>query len=36
METMVDLNIGKEEKEWDKIVKNKGYHEQQSITRYVA
>jgi hypothetical protein len=33
---VADLNTGKEEEEWAKIVKNKGYHEQQSITRYVA
>jgi hypothetical protein len=33
---VVDLNTGKEEEEWAKIVKNKGYHEQQAITRYVA
>jgi hypothetical protein len=33
---VADLNKEKEEEEWAKIVKVKGYHEQQSITRYVA
>jgi hypothetical protein len=35
-ETLIDINIGKEEEEWAKIVKNKGYHEKKSITMYVA
>jgi hypothetical protein len=33
---VADLNTRKEEEEWAKIVKNKGYHEKQAITRYVA
>jgi hypothetical protein len=30
------LNSEKEEEEWDRIMKDKGHHEQQDITRYVA
>jgi hypothetical protein len=33
---MVDLNPGREEEEWARIVKDKGYHEHQAITRYMA
>jgi hypothetical protein len=33
---MADLNLEKEEEEWDRIVNGKGYHDQQAITRYVA
>jgi hypothetical protein len=33
---MADINKDKEEEEWEEIVKTKGYHEQQAITRYIA
>jgi hypothetical protein len=33
---MANLNSEKEEEEWANIVKDKGYHDQQAITRYVA
>jgi hypothetical protein len=33
---MDDIKLEREEEEWDIILKYKGYHEQQSIMRYVA
>jgi hypothetical protein len=33
---MVDLKLEREEEEWDRIVRNKGYHEQQVVTKYIA
>jgi hypothetical protein len=33
---MDDINREKEEAEWEEIVNTKGYHEKQSITRYIS
>jgi hypothetical protein len=33
---MDDLQLGKEEADWTNIVKDKGYHDQQYVTKYIA
>jgi hypothetical protein len=33
---MDNFNLEYEEEEWDNIVKDKGYHDQQAITKHLA
>jgi hypothetical protein len=36
IDPMDDVKQEREEAEWDMIVRNKGYHEKQVVTKYIA